>query len=82
MLSSVRIQRRHEVLPKTFTDEELAQVVKDPVLWQKLRNTNIVFWEELERRALRLGLVLQLFQGEAPPKKRGVTWEDPQFYGF
>jgi hypothetical protein len=70
------------VIPKEFSDEELTRVVNDPVLWQKIRNTNIAQWEALERRALKLGLILQLFQGEAPPKKRGVTWEDPHFVGF
>lgn len=65
-----------------FTDDDLRVLINDPARWQMIRNTNIALWEALERRALKLGYILQLRHGQPEPKKRGVTWEDPEFRGF
>lgn len=66
-----------------FSDEQLRSLCNDPVEWVRLRNTNIILWEELERRCLRLGFVLQLRHGQQEPKSRGLSWNgDPEFRGF
>lgn len=65
-----------------FSDQDVIRIFTvDVVLSQKIRNTDITLWEQLERRALRLGAIIQLYQGERTPR-RGVTWQDREFLGF
>jgi hypothetical protein len=72
------MQKRSE----DFSDDDLRTIFNDPTLSKKIRNTSVVLWEQLERRALRQGVILQLFLGEPTPKKRVASWEDPHFLGF
>lgn len=71
------------MINKSFTDQELEQLLADPTAWQLVRNTNLVLWESLERRALALGLILQLRQCGSPKKeRRAAAWTDREFHGF
>lgn len=66
-----------------FSDEDLRALVNDSTRWQMIRNTQIVLWEELERRALHCGYILQLRHGQQEPQSRGLSWSgDPDFHGF
>ena len=65
-----------------FTDDDVKTVFTNPAVSQTIRNTSIVLWECLEKRALKLGVIACLRHGQPEPQKRGVTWEDAEFRGF
>ena len=56
------IQKRSE----DFTDDDVERVFRDPELSRMLRRRNILLWEMLERRALRLNVITQLYQSGQP----------------
>jgi hypothetical protein len=60
------------VLQKTsadFKDDDVERVFRDPELSRMLRRRNIALWEQLERRALRLNIITQLYQSGSPEKR-------------
>ena len=52
-----------------FKDDDVERVFRDPELSRMLRRRNIALWEQLERRALRLNIITQLYQSGSPEKR-------------
>jgi len=68
---------------RNYSDSEIEQFFRgDPIVLDGLRRTYPSIYEMVERRALVLGLIMQLHAGDPPAKPRAVTWQDPEFRGF